>query len=233
MKRLRLGIACMMIMGMLLGANMSVCAASCESEPSGHTPGGEVQKADFIECNGGFKKDYYICTECGNPVDAQGNVVDLEAPTKKHTPGTELYPANYTKCGGGFKEDFYLCTVCNWGCDKDGVRYLLYPGDEQHTIVKKPAQAATTEAEGNLEYWYCEVCGNAYEDAEGKKYIEDISKYIIPKLEKTTSEQSVTTSPKTGDTMQGTTITVLMLGMVLSLSVIVTGCLKVRGNKEC
>ena len=60
-----------------------------------------------------------------------------------------------------------------------------------HTDLKHiPAKAATGEAEGNIEYWYCEGCGKYYSDKDGTKEIKKADT-VTAKLLK---------SPQTGDT---------------------------------
>ena len=61
---------------------------------------------------------------------------------------------------------------------------------KNHTDLKHiPAKAATEDAEGNIEYWYCEDCNKYYSDKDGT---EEIAKAdtVTAKLPK---------SPKTGD----------------------------------
>ena len=60
-----------------------------------------------------------------------------------------------------------------------------------HTDLKHiPAKAATEDAEGNIEYWYCEGCGKYYSDKDGTKEIKKADTVTV-KLPK---------SPQTGDT---------------------------------
>ena len=59
-----------------------------------------------------------------------------------------------------------------------------------HTDLKHfPAKAATEDAEGNIEYWYCEGCGKYYSDKDGTKEIKKADT-VTAKLPK---------SPQTGD----------------------------------
>ena len=53
------------------------------------------------------------------------------------------------------------------------------PPEPVHDLKYVPAKEATTEAEGNIAYWYCTDCGKYFSDSEGKNEIsrEDI---IIP-----------------------------------------------------
>ena len=65
------------------------------------------------------------------------------------------------------------------------------PDPKNHTDLKHiPAKAATEDAEGNIEYWYCGGCNKYYSDKDGAKEIAkaDIVTAKLPK------------SPPTGDT---------------------------------
>ena len=65
------------------------------------------------------------------------------------------------------------------------------PDPKNHTDLKHfPAKAATEDAEGNIEYWYCSGCGKYYSDKDGTKEIKKADT-VTAKLPK---------SPKTGDT---------------------------------
>ena len=62
---------------------------------------------------------------------------------------------------------------------------------KNHTDLKHvPAKAATEDAEGNIEYWYCGGCGKYYSDKDGTKEITKTDT-VTAKLPKT---------PPTGDT---------------------------------
>ena len=65
------------------------------------------------------------------------------------------------------------------------------PDPKNHTDRKHiPAKAATEDAEGNIEYWYCGGCGKYYSDKDGTKEIKKADT-VTAKLPK---------SPPTGDT---------------------------------
>ena len=65
------------------------------------------------------------------------------------------------------------------------------PDPKNHTdLMHIPAKAATEDAEGNIEYWYCEGCGKYYSDKDGTKEIKKADT-VTTKLPK---------SPPTGDT---------------------------------
>ena len=76
-----------------------------------------------------------------------------------------------------------VCEVCK------GAYGGLDP--KNHTDLKHfPAKAATEDAEGNIEYWYCSGCGKYYSDKDGTKEIKKADT-VTAKLPK---------SPPTGDT---------------------------------
>ena len=61
---------------------------------------------------------------------------------------------------------------------------------KNHTDLKHiPAKAATEDAEGNIEYWYCSGCNKYYSDKDGTKEIAKADT-VTAKLPK---------SPQTGD----------------------------------
>lgn len=53
----------------------------------------------------------------------------------------------------------------------------------QHSLIHFPAVAATTEKEGNVEYWYCDGCKKYFGDAAGNQQLEKVT---IEKLTPTT-----------------------------------------------
>ena len=76
------------------------------------------------------------------------------------------------------------------------------PDPKNHTDRKHiPAKAATEDAEGNIEYWYCKGCGKYYSDKDGTKEIAKADT-VTAKLPK---------SPPTGDTSSLSSWLVLML----------------------
>ena len=65
---------------------------------------------------------------------------------------------------------------------------------KNHTNLKHfPAKAATKDAEGNIEYWYCDGCGKYFSDKDGTKEIKKADT-VTAKLKDDSK------SPQTGDT---------------------------------
>ena len=77
-------------------------------------------------------------------------------------------------------------------CDYCGKAYGELDAINHANLKHVPAKAATKEAEGNIEYWYCEGCDKYYSDAEALNGIVKGSILIM----KLTDEPK---SPKTGD----------------------------------
>ena len=68
------------------------------------------------------------------------------------------------------------------------------PDPNNHTDLEHiPAKAATEDAEGNIEYWYCSGCGKYYSDKDGTKEIKKANT-VTAKLAEDKKP------PKTGDT---------------------------------
>ena len=81
---------------------------------------------------------------------------------------------------------------------------------KNHTALKHiPAKAATENAQGNIEYWYCEGCNKYYSDKDGTKEIAKADT-VTAKLPK---------SPKTGDTSN----LMLWIALLLASGGVLTG----------
>ena len=104
--------------------------------------------------------------------DKAGNIAEMTVTVNDgHTGGTAT-------C-----KDKAVCEVCGKAYGE--------PDPKNHTDLKYiPAKAATEDAEGNIEYWYCEGCGKYYSDKDGTKEIKKADT-VTAKLPK---------SPPTGDT---------------------------------
>ena len=88
-------------------------------------------------------------------------------------------------CSGGTATctERAVCKVCG--------KTYGEPDPKNHTDLKhNEAKAATEDAEGNIEHWYCSGCGKYYSDKDGTKEIKKADT-VTTKLPK---------SPQTGDT---------------------------------
>ena len=87
--------------------------------------------------------------------------------------------------------DKAVCEVCGKSYGK------LDP--KNHTDLKHfPAKAATEDADGNIEYWYCSGCNKYYSDKDGTKEIAKADT-VTAKLPVGTVKPGADKSPQTGD----------------------------------
>ena len=109
-----------------------------------------------------------------------------------------------------------------------------------HTVKHVAATVATAEADGNIEYWYCEECGKYFSDAAATKEIskaDTVVKYVAPSNGNTGSgsnapttggetENNATvpggTSPVTGETAMTVVLFAILLGAlaVMGISIV-------------
>ena len=90
---------------------------------------------------------------------------------------------------------------------------------KSHTDLKHiPAKAATEDAEGNIEYWYCGGCNKYYSDKDGTKEIKKADT-VTAKLPKT---------PPTGDTSSLS----LWIALLLASGGVATGAAVVVRKKK-
>ena len=93
------------------------------------------------------------------------------------------------------------------------------PDPKNHTDLKYiPAKAATEDAEGNIEYWYCEGCNKYYSDKDGTKEIKKANT-VTAKLPK---------SPQTGDNSN----LMLWIALLLASGGVVTGTTVISKKKK-
>ena len=87
-------------------------------------------------------------------------------------------------CSGGKAScaEKAVCEIC-------GKAYGELDPKNHTDLMHIPAKAATEDAEGNIEYWYCSGCGKYYSDKDGTKEIAKADT-VTAKLPK---------SPQTGD----------------------------------
>ncbi len=99
-------------------------------------------------------------------------------------------------------KDKAVCEVCGKAYGE--------PDPKNHTDLKRfPATAATEDAEGNIEHWYCEGCNKYYSDKDGTKEIKKADT-VTAKLPK---------SPQTGDNSN----LMLWITLLLASGGVVTG----------
>ena len=64
-------------------------------------------------------------------------------------------------------------------CDVCG--YVMAAAAHTHELVYVEERAATCDAEGNIGYYVCEICGKYFSDAAGQSEIADEGSVVIPK----------------------------------------------------
>lgn len=134
-----------------------------------HTPKmDEKHEADYTDCNGGFECEWYECTQCHEPCDANGNVLVRQPGTGTHHFG-ELHKADYTDCNGGYKSDWYECEVCHQSYDVEGKAVEWKPGTGKHTPGDQH-ELNYTPCDGGVksEWFECRECHQPC-DAEGNE----------------------------------------------------------------
>ena len=78
-------------------------------------------------------------------------------------------------------------------CEVCGAEYGEFDANNHSDLKHIDAKAATKDAEGNIEYWYCEGCGKYFSDKDGTKEIKKADT-VTAKLKNDSK------SPQTGDT---------------------------------
>ena len=81
----------------------------------------------------------------------------------------------------------YICTAC-------GEEHVIADALADHTMRHEGANEATCTAEGNIEYWVCDVCGKYFSDENGENEIA-ASAVVIAKIPHTM--ETVTGEPAT------------------------------------
>ena len=83
-KRIGAALAAFAMLAALVPAE---AALACSS--GNHTPGSERHDPNYTPCMGGFTDPWYECTDCGAPVDANGQEMVFQNGTGTQTPGSE------------------------------------------------------------------------------------------------------------------------------------------------
>ena len=139
-----------------------------EIDPDNHDGGTEIRGQAAASCtDAGYSGDT-CCQGCGT-VLTQG----AEIPATGHSGGTATC---HSKA---------ICDAC-------GSEYGEIDPDNHEKLRHFPAKAATTDAQGHIEYWYCVDCRRYYTDAAATKEVTGAD-ILMAKLP---SDQ---TTPQTGD----------------------------------
>ena len=168
----------------------SRCDAIDGKEPHDWDSGVVTVSATCIKAG----KKTYTCTDCGfekiETIDAKGHNYGEEwqhdAAHHWHSCGDCDAKDSYAAHSGGTATctEKAVCGVC-------GEAYGETDPKNHSNLVHFPANAATTAAEGNTEYWHCEGCGKYFADAAATKEITKAAA-VTAKL------PNETKSPRTG-----------------------------------
>ena len=160
-----------------LERNAAASEASADTKVDFHDDT-EIRNAKEATCTeDGYTGDTY-CTDCNEKI-ADGTVI----PATGHDFGEWTVTREATCEAEG--EESRTCSKC----DAKETRAVPATG---HKLTHHDAKAATTDAEGNKEYWSCDTCGKLFADAEGKTETTKDA-LTIAKLPKPT------VTPSTGD----------------------------------
>lgn len=135
---------------------------------------------EYYECTSGCGK-YYMDAEGKIEITDKSKVIIAKHVLQK----MEAKAATDTEDGN---IEYY---ICNSGCgkyyyDAEGKQEIEDKASviiPKHVLQKVEAKDATTEEEGNIEYYVCTECDRYYKDAEGEEEITDKTSVIIPKKE--------------------------------------------------
>jgi len=130
-------------------------------------------------CTADGTKAYWECSGCGRKFSDEAGKTEISKAGKiKPTGHTETDIADVAPtCTDKGSKGGKKCSAC--GEILEAPQEVAALG---HKLTKVAAKEATTDAEGNVEYWTCDTCGKFFSDAEGKTEI-DKSKTVIPKKE--------------------------------------------------
>lgn len=149
-------------------AECTVCGAkygAVDKTKHGET---EVRDAKKATCTAdGYTGDTY-CKACGDKL-ATGTVLPAAHNLNK-------VEAKASTCTAEGNIEYYRCSVCGkLFSDANGTQVITEAdtvvAKAAHELNKVEAKAATCTAEGNIEYYRCNVCGKLFGDAAGMQEI--------------------------------------------------------------
>lgn len=143
-------------------------------------------------CTADGNIEYYSCSVCKKSFADEKGEKELKADelvVKSEGHKMTKTPAKAVTCTADGNIEYYTCSVCKKTfADEKGEKELtaeeLVMKSEGHKVEKKPAKAPTYIADGNKEYYHCNVCDTVFADAEGKTELtaSEIKDLVIPQL---------------------------------------------------
>lgn len=198
-------------------AKCEVCGEDYgEVDSTNHDFTKQIKSADTLKSAGTCQDEavyYYSCSHCGEIEKNNTHTFEGEPDSSNHTgtmewttQNTAQHEQKWSCCGvvtvslenHEWKDG--VCEECGYGCNHTGGTADCTHKDkinaDHHTTLKHvEAKAATAEAEGNIEYWYCESCNKYFSNKDGKNEIK-LSDTVVAKLVKTDNNDK---TPQTGD----------------------------------
>ena len=141
-------------------AMMALCLTSCflfENDEHEHSI--EHVEAKAATCTQVGNIEYWYCTEC-----------EIVCTDSAFTQQTELANTVVNKLAHEYTN------TCDAHCKNCGE---LTNESAAHTVEHVEAKAATCTENGNVEYWYCTVCGSAWTD-EAKTQVTNLRSVVVP-----------------------------------------------------
>ncbi|WP_417413540.1 InlB B-repeat-containing protein, partial [Hominenteromicrobium sp.] len=165
--------------------------ATYKNAPHTHTYDQEIQKPETLKSAADCTNDAVYFKSC-----SCGEISTTETFTAAGTQLGHAWASNWSKDTDNHWKECSRChekkdeAAHDYGsdniCDTCGYDKTV---PHTHNLTLVPAKAATEDAEGNIEYWYCEGCNKYYSDKDGTKEIKKADT-VTAKLPK---------SPQTGD----------------------------------
>ena len=130
---------------------------------------------------------YWRCAICGKLFADEACETEI-APEDTVVSGghtLEYMPEIEAFCDAPGRQDYWHCTVCQknfWdqACTSEITNMDNLTVYTMHHMTKTPGVAATCEADGSREYWYCSSCHKKYADSVGLELIENDADLVIP-----------------------------------------------------
>ena len=148
----------------------------------------------YIDALGHSWGDWTVTAEAGEYTDGSrtrtcavcGETETETIPALGHTHVLAETKAKAATCTEAGNTAYWTCTGCGlYFSDAAGTKQVekeswIIPA-LGHDLEKVEAKAASTDSEGNIEYWTCSRCGSLFADAEGKAEIS-LEDTILPKI---------------------------------------------------
>lgn len=174
---------------LVLTTNDETLYAQWKTAAHSHSLTHTASKAATCETDGNI--EYWYCAGCGKYFSDSaatreiGQSQTVSAKLGHNLTHTSAKAASETTEGN---IEYWRCSRCGkYFADSAAMRKIslnstvLPKLTHQHTLTHTAAKAATEQAEGNVEYWYCSGCGKYFSDGAATKEIW-FSNTVLPKL---------------------------------------------------